>query len=617
MKELTRSAGQAPERPEILGRNLVALERRQPELAARLAHGASEDHVVRAPDGRTLLLWRGAGHALDLEGPAEAGVECALERPAAGTSGETLLFGLGLGETLARALVSGPAPVLAWERDPALLLATLSRLDVAAALDTGRLRFALGTDLLARTGARRPARMLAHPLLGSVYQRERRLVERGPVGPLIALAEGRLFVDQVGDCLERLGWQPFTLDLRMLTLEELDHQLRALAPRFLFEINHLPGSPEFCAERAIPYVTWEIDPSTESLPPLARPASAARVFTYRRAHVEEFRRAGFERVEYTPLAADVETRSPVEFGGGEGLAYAADVAFVGASMVERGKACRRDFLALVAQWAERSGVAAGDADAALEELLADQRRTPFEYRVPELLEAHFGAFMADHSRRREQGATLVRPDSLVGEVAAAEKRLGLLAGLARFSPQVWGDEGWRMLEAHGVRHRGGAGHRLELNRVYSGARINLDIGRIYQSDIVTMRVFDVLACGGFALVEHNEALEELFEVGVELESYRDLDELAAKVEYYLAHEDRRRAIAERGLAAVRERHSMQARLAAMLAELEAPAAVRDELRADEVGSDSGAPAVDQRGNESGHSGHSGGSGGSGGRATYF
>ncbi|MEO0652928.1 MAG: glycosyltransferase, partial [Planctomycetota bacterium] len=324
---------------------------------------------------------------------------------------------------------------------------------------------------------------------------------------------------------------------------------------------------EFCAERGVPYVAWEIDPSTERVPPVSRPVPDAHVHTYRRAHVEEYRAAGFERVEYTPLAADVLARQPAETSGERPERYEVDLAFVGASMVTRGRQCRAEFLAHYRAWAEREGVDPDGVEAIVEALLVEQRAEPFDYRLSERLRDALGDFVEDHERRLATGETHTRLEALLGEVAAAEKRLNLIAGLGRFAPSVWGDDGWRAVEAHGAAHRGGAGHTHELNRVYSGARINLDIGRIYQSDIVTMRVFDVLACGGFALVEHSPALEELFEVGVELDAYRSVDELHAKVEHWLAHPEERRAVAQRGLQAVRERHAMQARLEGLLAPL--------------------------------------------------
>jgi spore maturation protein CgeB len=129
---------------------------------------------------------------------------------------------------------------------------------------------------------------------------------------------------------------------------------------------------------------------------------------------------------------------------------------------------------------------------------------------------------------------------------------------------VWGDPGWKALEADGVTYRGRAGHGSELTKIYSGARVQIDIGRIYQNDIITMRVFDVLACGGFLLAEWNEALAQAFEIGVEIETWRTLDELESKVAYYLEHPVKREAIAERGLRAVRDRHRIRQRVATIL-----------------------------------------------------
>ena len=81
----------------------------------------------------------------------------------------------------------------------------------------------------------------------------------------------------------------------------------------------------------------------------------------------------------------------------------------------------------------------------------------------------------------------------------------------------------------------------------------------------------VLACGAFALVEHTAELEELFDVGSEVASYRTLPELLAKAAHYLAHPAEAAAIAARGLAAVRERHTLEQRLSVMLAGMGSPA----------------------------------------------
>lgn len=153
---------------------------------------------------------------------------------------------------------------------------------------------------------------------------------------------------------------------------------------------------------------------------------------------------------------------------------------------------------------------------------------------------------------------------LLGEIAGAFWRLEVLAALAPQGAQVWGDTGWKAIERNGVRYRGFAGHTRDLGAIYSAADINLDIGRVYQSDIVTMRVFDVLACGGFLLAAWSEGLAELFELGVELDTWRTIPELMDKVGFYLERPDVRARMADRGRARVLRDHTVRGRIRTML-----------------------------------------------------
>ena len=111
---------------------------------------------------------------------------------------------------------------------------------------------------------------------------------------------------------------------------------------------------------------------------------------------------------------------------------------------------------------------------------------------------------------------------------------------------------------------GYAGHKYEINKIYNASLINIDINRIYQSDMVNMRVFDIMACGGFIIVEYSEDLKELFEIDCEVVTFKTLNELVEKVEYYLANTDEVREISYRGMKAVRERHTIQDRVKHMV-----------------------------------------------------
>jgi spore maturation protein CgeB len=100
--------------------------------------------------------------------------------------------------------------------------------------------------------------------------------------------------------------------------------------------------------------------------------------------------------------------------------------------------------------------------------------------------------------------------------------------------------------------------------------VHLDISRAYQRDIVTLRVFDILACGGFVLAEHSEELSRVFAPD-EIETWRTLGELRAKVAHFVAHPDERRERAARGRARVLRDHRLSQRVERILA-LAAPPA---------------------------------------------
>lgn len=543
--------------PARLARNLAALGAVDPDLARRLHLGAASDHVRFDREGRAhLCLQHGT---LPLEPPPAA----------APPTGEGLLLGIGTGELLEPLLARpGSGRLTAWERDPWLLRLCLMRRELGPALRRGRLRLRLGADILLE--ARDPGRgpLLEHPVLGPRYARERRLYETGAPGPLALLAEGGLLVEPLGRALEARGYALLPVALEGLAEGELDHAVRLARPELLALVNYTEGTAEFARRHRLPVLCWEIDPRTSAPRPPAVPADHVGLFTWRRASVEGWRRAGFGRARHLPLAADPAQRRPVSLGEAERARYGAPCALVGSSLAGVAQGYRARLLELLAAWDAARGEAPGRGAEALEDLLAFQRQDQSRWRVPERVAERLGGFL-DFARERSQGAD---PLLWIGELAAAEKRLSYAANLGSRGLRVWGDGGWRALERHGVCYMGPAGHGAELDRIYCGATVNVDVGRLYQQDIVTMRVFDVLATGSFVLAEHSAELEALLDVGREVESYRTLRELLAKVDHYLAHPDQARAIAERGRAAVLERHRVDQRVDLMLADLPALAA---------------------------------------------
>lgn len=82
------------------------------------------------------------------------------------------------------------------------------------------------------------------------------------------------------------------------------------------------------------------------------------------------------------------------------------------------------------------------------------------------------------------------------------------------------------------------------------------------------RVYLTLACGGFFLTAYVPGLENVFENHKHLVWWKDLDELASLLSWYLPQEKKRKAIALEGYRLVHSRHTYNHRIQAMTEALE-------------------------------------------------
>jgi spore maturation protein CgeB len=86
-------------------------------------------------------------------------------------------------------------------------------------------------------------------------------------------------------------------------------------------------------------------------------------------------------------------------------------------------------------------------------------------------------------------------------------------------------------------------------------------------EAVNQRVFDVPACGGFILTDHQHALEELFDVGSEVITYKERGEIRDLAAFYLKNPSARREVARRGRERVLKEHTYAARLKTIIASM--------------------------------------------------
>lgn len=146
--------------------------------------------------------------------------------------------------------------------------------------------------------------------------------------------------------------------------------------------------------------------------------------------------------------------------------------------------------------------------------------------------------------------TLV-PGSLYSERAAA------LDSLRDFDLGIWS-----MHEVPAALRQFQRGYALgqQMLRVLSSVKISLNAHGDFMRYGGNMRLFETAAIGTFQIVDDRPGVREWFRIGEHLVTYSDLDDLRAKVEYYLAHDEERQRIADKARAHVLAHHRYDQRL---------------------------------------------------------
>lgn len=113
-------------------------------------------------------------------------------------------------------------------------------------------------------------------------------------------------------------------------------------------------------------------------------------------------------------------------------------------------------------------------------------------------------------------------------------------------------------------HTGKGVYGLDKAHVFFAARIVLNNMHYTEYKGVNCRFFEVLGSGGFQLCDDKPALSDLAEPGKEVVTFRNLQEAAEKIRYYLDHPKERLAIAEAGYQRAISEHTYEKRIETIL-----------------------------------------------------
>lgn len=373
--------------------------------------------------------------------------------------------------------------------------------------------------------------------------------------------------EDMKECLQKEGHNvevcPFLEGIRVKQDEAekiLQPQLTKENYDFVFSFNYIPIVSNICNEFEMPYVSWVYDSPYIHVYSYTVLNPCNYIFLFDYAVYQELHGAGIQTVYYLPLAVNPERILRLNNTPDKKAKFGADISFVG-SLYNEPKHRLYDKFADVSPYAKGYLDAIIDAqkkvygyyflgelldDSILEEL---QRVYPTDPNAPSVMKPR--DIYADYVLARQVTA-LERQEilKLLGE-RIPNRNIKL------FTNNV-------QTNIAGVKVAGQVDYNKEMPYVFANSKINLNISLKSIKTGIPLRVFDIMGSKGFLLTNYQEELLQYFEPGVDFVYYENYEDLLAKAEYYLAHEEERLEIAENGYRKVCAEHRIEMRIREMI-----------------------------------------------------
>ena len=328
---------------------------------------------------------------------------------------------------------------------------------------------------------------------------------------------------------------------------------------YVFSINFFPYISDICEKLNKIYICLSVDcPVLELLSTSIR-NQCNRIFLFDYTQYLRFQSENPERIFYLPLATNVARWDRVigQTSSNQQHRYCSDISFVGSLYNEK------NILGQLSLSPYTQGFVNGLANAQIsfcgeylpEKVLTDEIISEIKAKVP--------AYPIVPSPCGDADRYIIA-NTILGMHITEKERHNTLNTVARFFPVALYSRSDTASMDENIICRGGVSTLTEMPLVFRNSKINLNITMRPIQTGLSLRIWDVLGCGGFLLTNYQQELEEYFEIGTDLDCYYNLEDLIDKLDYYLVHDDVRAQIAINGYTKVKNMHTWQHRIAELL-----------------------------------------------------
>ncbi|MCM1252803.1 MAG: DUF3880 domain-containing protein [Clostridium sp.] len=328
---------------------------------------------------------------------------------------------------------------------------------------------------------------------------------------------------------------------------------------FVFSINFFPAISYTCNHFKVPYVCWSVDSPVPELFSNALKNKWNRIFLFDRAQYEFFHPYNPDNIYYLPLATNAKRMEQVILSMTEEdfSKYDNDVVFVGSLYSEK---CRYDKLSGLSDYTK--GYVNGLIQAQMRVFGYNFIYDALPERVIDEIAAADSEFYKGEDVFLDTDRYLSAHQYIGMKLANVEREHILRALSEKFNVSLYTYSDTSMLPK--VHNKGGANTLTQMPKIFHAGKINLNITMRPIETGLSLRIWDVLGCGGFLISNYQAEIPEYFEIGKDLDVYESESDLMAKVDYYLTHDAQRMEIAISGYEKVAKYHTYEIRLTEML-----------------------------------------------------
>ncbi len=323
---------------------------------------------------------------------------------------------------------------------------------------------------------------------------------------------------------------------------------------FVFSINFFPWLSDVCNIARIVYISLIVDSPVLELYSKSLSNPCNRVFLFDKLLYKEFAPYNPGHVFHVPLATNVTRTDKVinEATASERKHFQSDISFIGSTYQEK---C--DFNKIKLNEYD-TGYVNGLIEAQLkiygynfiEDVISDEFADRF-------LKENLGTYVFPEGSRCNNRALVAQ--HYISVKVAEQERLRILKMLSDFfNVDIYtGSDTSSMPHIH---NRGFAKSLEEMPIIFNNSKINLNITLRSIKSGIPLRCMDIMGAGGFLLTNYQADFLEYFTPDKDFVYYESIDDLIRKCDYYIKHEDERKAIALNGYNKVKEFHNYKVRL---------------------------------------------------------